>query len=139
VTNYYESLEGGDPDANMEDDDDEEEHSAPQPSSSRQANANLSTGGGRTLGGDTIPLSSTAVPSQSKAKSSGKSKSNSLFKSFKDIRDHDDSDHGGDDEDKDQEFYAGGDKSGLAVREPNSGNGSSHNDQVKKLLETARR
>lgn len=120
-------------------DDEDEEDVAPQPSSSRQANTNLTTGGGRTLGGDTIPSASTAAPAQSKAKSKSSSKGKSLFSSFKDIRDRDDSDHGDDDEDKDQEFYAGGDKSGLAVREPGSGHGSGHNDQVKKLLETARR
>jgi len=120
-------------------DDDNEEGVAPQSSNSRQANTPSMTGGGRTLGGNTISSSSTAAPPQPKIKSSNKSKGKSLFGSFKDIRERGDSGHDDDDEDKDQEFYAGGDKSGLAVREPGSGKDSGHNDQVKKLLETARR
>lgn len=136
VTNYYESLEGGDVE---EDNEDHSEHTAQQSSSSRQANAPITTGGGRTLGGETIPSSTTAAPAQPKAKPAGKSKGKSLFSSFRDIRDRDGSGHDDDDEDKDQEFYAGGDKSGLAVQEPGSGHNSSHNDQVKRLLETARR
>lgn len=98
--------------------------------------------GPRTLGGDGVPsrvvaptaASSSAARSQTSAKPK---QSNKQFKSLQDLQAGPSGAAGGDDEDDDhdQEYFAGGDKSGLAVQEPGSG----ARDRIQRLLETARR
>lgn len=80
----------------------------------------------RTLGGGPAPPTTTSsLPPAKKAKKK--------FSSFKDLRgdtgDHDD------DSDKEQEYFAGGDKSALAVQDP----GNSARDPMQRLIDTARR
>lgn len=98
--------------------------------------------GPRTLGGDGVP--SRAAPSASSSSAAPKparsappsSRSKKQVKSLRDLQaeasaaTRDDSD-----EEHDQEYFAGGDKSGLAVQEPGSG----ARDRMQRLLETARR
>ncbi|KAB8360861.1 hypothetical protein FH972_024595 [Carpinus fangiana] len=60
------------------------------------------------------------------------------FGSLKDLTDNgsDGNSHGDDDDsDKEQQYFAGGDKSGLAVQDPGQGS----RDHIKRILETARR
>lgn len=104
------------------------------------ASSSFTAGGGRRLGDDSsAPIPSTSVPmSAPTAKPKKATKAKSKITGFRDIRDRETEEEDDDDEPKDQEFYAGGDKSGLAVQEPGSG-GQGHNDQVRRLLETARR
>jgi UBX domain-containing protein 1 len=154
VTNYYESLEGGDPAAaelEVDEPDSEIEEDmrmppnhpdGPPPTSAQStASSNFLAGGGRRLGDDSsAPIPSTSTPISAPAPKLKKkaAKPKSKITSFKDIRDRETEEDEDDDEDKPQEFYAGGDKSGLAVTDPNSGD-QGHNDQVRRLLETARR
>ncbi|KAF2437104.1 SEP-domain-containing protein [Tothia fuscella] len=110
--------------------------------------AGLVMGGGRTLGGSSVP--STSVPSSSRAAPSGSTstaKSNTQrgkggLRTLKDLQgggDHEG--HGHDDDDdsgEDQDFFAGGEKSGLAVQNPNAGPSNPH-QQIDKILERARK
>jgi UBX domain-containing protein 1 len=117
-----------------------DDHVPPSSTSQSIASSGFLAGGGRRLGDDSsTPISATSTPISAAAPKSKKTANpQSKITSFKDIRDRETQEEEDDDDEKDQEFYAGGDKSGLAVQEPNSG-GQGHNDQVRRLLETARR
>jgi UBX domain-containing protein 1 len=97
----------------------------------RQAGAEGSSGavsGGRTLGGDHVPSSSSAAPEST---SSTKRAAPKKFATLGDVsRGHDRSSSESDGS-EDQDFFAGGEKSGLAVQNPD--------DLKKKILEKARR
>lgn len=104
--------------------------------------ATASASGPRTLGGDGVPSravapaapSSSALSSQPSARPK---QSKGQVRSLQDLQSGPSNAAGGDDEDDehDQEYFAGGDKSGLAVQEPGSG----ARDRIQRLLETARR
>jgi len=86
---------------------------------------------GRTSGGQPAPP--TANSSNTSKKSSQKGRPKSKITSFRDLQgdagDHDD------DSDKEQEYFAGGDKSALAVQDP----GNANRDPIQRLIDTARR
>lgn len=84
--------------------------------------------GGRTLGGGAAPPSS-AVPEASS--SSRRSAPKKKFATLGDFSAGDTHDSSEDDGMDDQDFFAGGEKSGLAVQNPD--------DLKKKILEKARR
>lgn len=98
----------------------------------RQAGAEGSSGAapvGRTLGGDPVPSSASAAPeSTSSTKRAAPKKKFATLGDFAGGHDHDSSDSDGS---VDQDFFAGGEKSGLAVQNPD--------DLKKKILEKARR
>ena len=146
VTNYYESLEGGDPHANemdVDEDDEEDEEPAPKQTESAASSSIFTSGGGRRLGDESSAPSSSTAPAPSASSSAARkpksTKPKSKFGGFKELRDRDEAGDDDDDDEKDQEYYAGGDKSGLAVQEPNPNGGSRPEDHVRRLLETARR
>lgn len=95
------------------------------------------SGGGYRLGDDTTPSqpAPVAAPSSSRGASQPR-KSKKKFASLSDLQGESSSHDHDDDSDKDpQEYFAGGDKSGLAVQDPNGG----HNQHIQRLLDTARR
>lgn len=115
----------GPPPAVESDDDMTEEQSHPAPS------------GGRRLG-DASTLSHPAPSATANPASSKKSRDQPKrggVASLRDLQDQEDSHDHDDDSDKDQEYFAGGDKSGLAVQDPGSG----HNQHIQRLLDRARR
>lgn len=83
---------------------------------------------GRTLGGSAVPSSSTAAPEPTSTKGAGPKKKFATLGDFATAHDGDSSE---DDGSVDQDFFAGGEKSGLAVQNPD--------DLKKKILEKARR
>jgi len=98
--------------------------------------------GPRTLGGDGVPsraappASSLAAAPTSARSAPPPSHSKKQVKSLRDLQAEASAAPGDDsDEEHDQEYFAGGDKSGLAVQEPGSG----ARDRIQRLLETARR
>lgn len=104
--------------------------------------ATASSSGPRTLGGDGVPSRAVgpAAPSSSAPSSQPSARhkqSKGQVRSLQDLQSGPSNAVGGDDEDDehDQEYFAGGDKSGLAVQEPGSG----ARDRIQRLLETARR
>lgn len=124
----------------------EDENDEPQNPVASGAHSSLPSGSGRTLGGDPAPpvdSTSSALPASSSTRSAPRT-SNRKFATLGDLnRDQGHSHRGGhgreDDADEDegdgaQDFFAGGEKSGLAVQNP----GDSRR-QVKDILEKARR
>lgn len=88
-----------------------------------------SASAGRTLGGSTVPSSSSAAPdAPSYPKRPAPKKQ---FATLGDFASGNDGDSSEDDGSVDQDFFAGGEKSGLAVQNPD--------DLKKKILEKARR
>lgn len=107
-----------------------------------QNNPPQQTGGGRTLGGDYVPptasssSASAAAPRQQPQRglrTLGDLQS-SAGPSQQSNRDRDsDSDY---EDDENQDFFAGGEKSGLAVQNPNQSNARDH---INNILKRARR
>lgn len=139
VGEYYQSLE------TQDEREAGEEAEGDEPDAAAQSTASLLTtdGGGRRLGNEGDPTaptasSSSAQPSSSRSKPSQPKK----FGTLRDLQSdsHAGHGHGDDDEgsDKEQEFYAGGDKSGLAVKDPSNQN-QNPSDQIRRLMNTARR
>lgn len=100
-------------------------------------------GGGRTLAGDYVPP--TASSSSSQQPASQRSQQRGL-RTLGDLQasggghghSHDDGDHASDsdyNEDEHQDFFAGGEKSGLAVQNPNQAN---PRDQINSIIRRAR-
>ncbi|KAJ5759803.1 UBX domain-containing protein 1 [Penicillium odoratum] len=83
--------------------------------------------GGRSLGGAAVPTSSAPAESSATKRAAPKKK----FATFGDIASTSGGDSSEDDGSVDQDFFAGGEKSGLAVQNPD--------DLKKKILEKARR
>jgi UBX domain-containing protein 1 len=93
------------------------------------AESTAGASGGRTLGGSDVPASSSAAAeSSSSARSAAPKKKFATLGDFSQGAAADSSD---DDDDNDTDFFAGGEKSGLAVQNPD--------DLKKKILEKARR
>ncbi len=113
------------------DDDDEDTSMDADPALAEPA----SHGGGRTLGGAPAPATSASTSSQAAKKGQAKSGSSKL-RTLKDLQgDSGAHAHGdGDDSDNDQDFFAGGEKSGLAVQNPNN-----PRDKINSILERARK
>lgn len=107
--------------------------------------------GPRTLGGDGVPsrpAPTSAIPSTAQSSRPPKSQQKKKFGSLRDLQTSgggpagsghdDDSDY--DPEDENQDFFAGGEKSGLAVQNPNNpSGGGDHESQIRNILERARR
>ena len=103
-------------------------------------------GGGRTLGGAYVPppagasASSTPKPAASKQPTQ---RGVAGARTLKDLQSsggghghaHDDEDDEDDKDDENQDFFAGGEKSGLAVQNPNQAN---PRDQINNILKRAR-
>lgn len=85
--------------------------------------------GGRTLGGGAIPSSRSGEPGSSSA--AGRTAPKKRFATLGDFASTNDGDSSEDDDSVDQDFFAGGEKSGLAVQNPD--------DLKKKILEKAQR
>lgn len=89
--------------------------------------------------------SSSAAPiggaQQSSSASKGKGKKvprpNTKFSSLGDLQRREEAGEQDDDSDKDQEYFAGGEKSGMAVKDPKNG-GRSADDHIQRLLKTAK-
>ena len=108
-------------------------------------------GGGRTLGGAYVPPPAGASPSSSQPSTSRKQtpqpRGVAGLRTLKDLQSsggghaghgHDDGDRDSDDDfqdDENQDFFAGGEKSGLAVQNPNQAN---PRDQINNILKRAR-
>lgn len=84
---------------------------------------------GRTLGGESAPSSGTGTPQQS-ARNQGPRRGVATLGDYASGAGHSD-DEDGDDDEVDQDFYAGGGKSGLAVQNPD--------DLKKKIIEKAKK
>ncbi|KAE9968676.1 hypothetical protein EG328_007317 [Venturia inaequalis] len=134
VSTYFAAQEGDEGDANEEEADEEDELEAP-------ATATPSTGyvagGGRTLGGGPAPPSSAAgsssrapPPSSRRAPARGGGP-----RTIKDLQGEGGHAHDDDDSDEDTDMFAGGEKSGLAVKGP----GGNPQDQINSILDRARR
>jgi UBX domain-containing protein 1 len=96
-------------------------------------------GGGRTLDGTYVPPPAGAASSASSSRAASKAPQRGGPRTIKDLQGdgghghaHDDDD---DDDKEDQDFFAGGEKSGLAVQNPNASN---PRDQINKLIKRAR-
>lgn len=86
--------------------------------------------------GEITQASSSRAAASSSAGAS-RPKQKTKFASLRDLQARDDD--GDDDEpDKEQQYFAGGDKSGLAVQDPGNGEPRSANDHIQRLLQTAR-
>jgi UBX domain-containing protein 1 len=111
-----------------------------------EAPAGLVMGGGRTLAGGPAPSAPSASSGQSSTARRGPPAQRGGMRTLKDLQG--DGGHAGhghghanddDDEDDDeQDFFAGGEKSGLAVQNPNAGHGNAR-DQINGILDRARR
>lgn len=84
---------------------------------------------GRTLGGSAVPSASTAAPEPTPA--TKRARPEKKFATLGDFAAGHDGNSSEDDGSVDQDFFAGGEKSGLAVQNPD--------DLKKKILEKARR
>lgn len=126
-------------------DDENDQDFEPEEGGEELAPIHGSSGGGRTLGGDGVPSRRVAGPpatSSSSAQPSGGARGG--MRTLRDLQgssdphghghghSHDDSDD--DDDDEGQEFFAGGDKSALAVQNPLSAE-----EQVNRVLKRAAR
>ena len=87
--------------------------------------------------GNQTASSSSANPSTARKKPPPQKKK---FGTLSDLQGNADSGHD-DDSDKEQEFYAGGDKSGLAVQDPSQqvNNQPTFRESIQRLIDTARR
>ncbi|OSS46912.1 hypothetical protein B5807_08813 [Epicoccum nigrum] len=105
-------------------------------------------GGGRTLGGAYVPPTEASSSSSSRAQSTQpkapQQRGVAGLRTLKDLQSssgghghaHDDDDSGDDDkDDENQDFFAGGEKSGLAVQNPNQANPRDH---INNILKRAR-
>jgi len=108
-------------------------------------------GGGRTLDGTYVPPPAGAAASSSSAQPSSsrqppQSRGVAGARTLKDIQSggaaagghghaHSDGDSDDQDDDENQDFFAGGEKSGLAVQNPNAGNPRDH---INNILKRAR-
>jgi len=105
-------------------------------------------GGGRTLGGAYVPPTADASSSSSAQPSSSRQAPQRGLRTLKDLQSggsggghghsHDDGDRDSDEDDQDdenQDFFTGGEKSGLAVQNPNAAN---PRDQINNILKRAR-
>lgn len=86
-------------------------------------------GGGRTLGGEPVSATSSAAPQA--PSSSRRTAPKKKFATLGDFATASAGDTSSDDGSEDQDFFAGGEKSGLAVQNPD--------DLKRKILEKARR
>lgn len=102
-------------------------------------------GGGRTLGGAYVPPTEASSSSSSRAQSTQpkapQQRGVAGLRTLKDLQSgggghghaHDDDDSDDDKDDENQDFFAGGEKSGLAVQNPNQANPRNHiNDILKR-------
>ncbi|CAO2647290.1 Nn.00g082120.m01.CDS01 [Neocucurbitaria sp. VM-36] len=103
-------------------------------------------GGGRTLGGAYVPPAAGSSSSASQLAATSRQAPQRGLRTLKDLQSsggghghaHDDGDGDSDDNDQDdenQDFFAGGEKSGLAVQNPNQAN---PRDQINNILKRAR-
>jgi UBX domain-containing protein 1 len=106
--------------------------------------AGLVMGGGRTLAGTSVPSASSSAqpPPTSGAQRNTQRGGMRTLKDLQGDGAHEGHGHGhGDDDDSDEEqdFFAGGEKSGLAVQNPNANPSSSARDHINSILERAKR
>lgn len=142
MSTWYASHDGEDPDVSRSDT--EMELDAEPSAPSEAPTDTLVMGGGRTLAGG--PAQSSASSSSRPAASAPSRGANAGSRGPRTLKDlQGDSGHGGhghahdeDDDEEDQDFFAGGEKSGLAVQNPGAGN-STPRDQINSLLDRARR
>ena len=144
VATWFASQEGGEQDLReaqdsiSSDGEPEDVAAPPVPSGS---------GGGRTLGGDGVasrfvpaPAPSGPPAAASSSRRGGRGGGGGGGAGMRTLRDLQGDSHAGhghdDDDDEDQDLFAGGEKSGLAVQNPNSGN---PRDEVERMLNRARR
>ncbi|TID22805.1 putative squalene synthase [Venturia nashicola] len=133
VSTYFAAQEGGQGDANEGEADEEDELEAP-------ATATPSTGyvagGGRTLGGGPAPPSAAASSSRAPPSSSRRAPARGGGpRTIKDLQGEGGHAHDDDDSDEDTDMFAGGEKSGLAVKGP----GGNPQAQINSILDRARR
>ncbi|KAF2871224.1 Cdc48-dependent protein degradation adaptor protein-like protein [Massariosphaeria phaeospora] len=137
---YYTQLETAQEDEPDVDVDMAGDDEAPSPPS--EAPAQPQPGGGRTLGGAYVPPEPSA--SSSRPESSRRQAPPRGPRTIQDLQGGsrpgpaDDGDHSSDEDDKDdenQDFFAGGEKSGLAVRDPNQ---ATPRDHINSILKRAR-
>jgi hypothetical protein len=95
-------------------------------------------GGGRTLAGGSAPSSAAASSSASAPPTSQRASARSGPRTIKDLQGDSGHGHSHDDEsdDEDTDMFAGGEKSGLAVKGPGNSNPQ---DQINNILDRARR
>lgn len=136
-----EQAEDSDPDVDMAGDD------QPTASNTNPPKEPVS-GGGRTLGGAYVPPAAESSSSSSQQPTSSRQPAQRGLRTLKDLQSsggggghghsHDDGDRESDDDfqdDENQDFFAGGEKSGLAVQNPSQAN---PRDQINNILKRAR-
>jgi UBX domain-containing protein 1 len=150
VATWFASQDGGEQDMrdaqDASSDDEAETENAPAPPVPSVAGGG---GGGRTLGGDGVAsrfvpgLSAAPAPapvaggSRRGGGAAGARGGAGGMRTLGDLQRDSHAGHGhDDDDDEDQDMFAGGEKSGLAVQNPNSGN---PRDEVERMLNRARR
>lgn len=139
----------------LEEEDDDDDQDVPMAGDDQPTNPNPNAdapppgaGGGRTLDGSYVPASSAAASSSSAQPSSSRRQpAQRGLRTLGDLQNqgqgghaghghaHDDDDDDDDDQDDNQDFFAGGEKSGLAVQNPN------HDEarrQINSILKRAR-
>lgn len=140
---FYQAADQSEP-SEGDADDDALDNDAPEPVRGPAISA-AAPSGGRRLGEAGDPVASAAPPSAASASQrvQPSSQQKKRLMSLRDLQADGSAGQGrgpagdgGDDSDKEQEFYAGGDKSGLAVQDPSA---SGHRDQIQRLMQTARR
>ncbi|KAF2025497.1 SEP-domain-containing protein [Setomelanomma holmii] len=135
---HQEQEQDSEPDVEMAGDD---QTTNPNPDPSQQP----VPGGGRTLDGTYVPPPAGTASSSSQPSSSRQAPQRGL-RTLKDLQSggggghghaHSDGDHDSDDDqdDENQDFFTGGEKSGLAVQNPNAAN---PRDQINNILKRAR-
>ncbi|KAF1847969.1 SEP-domain-containing protein [Cucurbitaria berberidis CBS 394.84] len=133
--------DASDPDVDMAGDD---QPTNPNPNPPQQP----VPGGGRTLGGAYVPPAADASSSSSQPPATSRQAPQRGLRTLKDLQSsggghghghaHDDGDRDSDEDfqdDENQDFFAGGEKSGLAVQNPNQSN---PRDQINNILKRAR-
>ncbi|KAF2743509.1 SEP-domain-containing protein [Sporormia fimetaria CBS 119925] len=132
---FFDGSGPGGPDAGPMADDDEQQNSPPSPPP-----AVPQQGGGRTLGGAYVPpeaSSSSSSSSQPGAASRQQQRQGGL-RTLKELQSAGAGQDDDDDKDKNHDFFTGGEKSGLAVQNPNAGPRSAQ-EHIRNMIEQARR
>jgi UBX domain-containing protein 1 len=135
---YFDEAAPTDPTEHSEMADDEPQNPTPNVPPQQQQQP----GGGRTLAGDYVP----PPPASSSSRQPARRQPQRGLRTLGDLQSagasghgHDDGDHDDDSDyqdDENQDFFAGGEKSGLAVQNPN--NQSNPRDQINNILRRAR-
>lgn len=133
MSTWFAAREGDEGDAGEEDAEEADEIDAPVAAA---PSTGYVAGGGRTLGGGPAPPSAAASSSRAPPPTSRRAPiGRGGPRTIKDLQGEGANAHEDDDSDEDTDMFAGGEKSGLAVKGP----GGNPQDQINNILDRARR